>query len=75
MPRIPDNRSSVRETRASSSGTATRWRGLHEVEHSLIADVAVGAEQQSLDTYLDPFRLPGPLRHVGGLAMLVVPPG
>ena len=53
-------------------GDRHRLAGFHEVEHSLGAGVAVGAEQQSLDADLDPLRLPGPLRHVGGLAVLVV---
>ena len=46
--------------------------GLHEVEHSLVAGVAVGAEQQSLDADLDPFRLPCALRQIGRFTMLVV---
>ena len=46
--------------------------GLDEVEHPLVASVPVGPEQQALDADLDPFRFPGPLGNIGGLAMLVV---
>ena len=45
---------------------------LDEVEHSFITVIAAGPEQQPLEADLDPFRLPGAFREVGGLAALVV---
>ena len=46
--------------------------GLDEIKRSVGARVSVGAEQQSLDANLNPFRLPGAPRNIRCFAVLVV---